>query len=92
MEIYSLPEKINFQKDSLDQTNKGIARNKARVLTGEGKQSDVDKLEKQKETLTESISANERTRLNDLIKLSDRIGLDVTTDYLILTRPIMKHA
>ncbi len=80
VEIYSLQEKINFQKDSLDQTNKGIARNKARVLTGEGKQSDVDKLEKQKETLTESISANERTRLNDLIKLSDRIGLDVTTD------------
>ena len=80
VEIYTLQEKIAFEQDSLDQTNKGIARNKARVLTGEGKQSDVDKLEKKKESLTESIAANERTRLNDLIKLSARIGLDVTTD------------
>ncbi len=81
VEIYSLQQKLSFQNDSLNALNTGIARNKARVLTGQGKQSDVDKLEKKKETLTESIASNERTRLNDLIKLSGKVGLDITTDF-----------
>lgn len=81
VEIYSLQQKLSFQNDSLSALNTGIARNKARVLTGQGKQADVDKLEKRKETLTESIASNERTKLNDLMKLSDKIGMDITTDF-----------
>ncbi len=81
VEIVSLQENIAFNESRLLSLEDGLARNKAKLKTGDANQADVDKLEKKVQSTTEKIAADRRTLEADLKKLSKMINLDVTTGY-----------
>ncbi len=81
VEIVTLQSGLDFNQDRLDSYNDSLKHNKAKVKRGEANQSDVDRLQKKVDTLTNSIASDRRTLEADLKKLSDLIGMDVTTGY-----------
>ena len=81
VEIVSTQENIAFNEKRLASLEEGLARNKAKLQTGEANKADVDKLEKKVQSTTSKIAADRRTLEADLKKLSKMINLDVTTGY-----------
>ncbi|MBQ9549537.1 MAG: hypothetical protein IJU87_01870 [Lachnospiraceae bacterium] len=80
-DIVSIQENLDFNEKRLKTLEDGIAHNKARLKIGEANQADIDRQEKQAQTLSNTIASDRRTLEADLKKLSKQIGLDVTTGY-----------
>ena len=80
-DIVSLQENLSFNEKRLDDLNKGIAHNKARLKLGEANQADIDRQQKKADTLSNTIASNRRNLEADLKKMSKLTGLDVTTGY-----------
>ena len=81
VEIVVLQESIDFNERRLESLKDGLARNEKKLLIGEANKSDVDKLKKKVETVTNKVAADKRSYEADLKKLTNMIGLDVTTGY-----------
>lgn len=80
-EIVVLQETLAFNNRRSEAISGGIAKNEAKLRIGEATKADVDKLNKKKESTDKKI-ASDRSKLEaDLKKLSDMMGLDVTTGY-----------
>ncbi len=81
IEAYVCQEKIAFWENSLERINQSLERNRAKLLTGEATQNDIDRMEQKAEALTSSISLQTRTLESAKSSLSSLINLDITTGY-----------
>ncbi|MBQ7678488.1 MAG: TolC family protein [Butyrivibrio sp.] len=81
VQIVVLQRTIAFSKQRLEALNDGIARNEARVVSGEGTQADVDSLKKKKASTENKIAADERNLAASLRRLSTMVGTDISTAY-----------
>ena len=79
--IVTCQENLKYNENRLKSLEDGIKHNKARLKQGLATQADIDRQEKKKETLENTIATDRRSLEADLKKLSDTIGLDVTTGY-----------
>ncbi len=80
-EIVSLQENLAFSGKRLEDLEKGIAHNKARLKLGEANQSDIDRQQKKADTLKNKIASDRRNLEAKLKKMSKTLGIDVTTGY-----------
>ena len=81
VEIVTLQETLAFNEQRLDALNDGIAHNTAKLKLGEATQADIDRQQKNADTLSNTIAANRRSLEADLKKMSTLTGVDVTTGY-----------
>ncbi len=80
-DIVVLQENIAFNEKRLEATKEGLAKNEARLRLGLANKTDVEKLEKKVESLTNKVAGSRRSLEADLKKLSGMVGFDVTTGY-----------
>lgn len=80
-EIYTYQEKISNKTARLETMEENLKRNQAKVLTGQAKQSDVDKIESSITALQSSLVADMRAFESGKSELSDLTGIDLTTGY-----------
>ena len=81
VEIVTLQETNAYNEEKYNTLLEGIEHNKERLKLGEANQSDVDRQIKKAETLNQTLARDRRTLEANLKKLSNMIGLDVTTGY-----------
>lgn len=74
-------QNIEFDEERLAVMESTLAKNKAKLLTGEANESDISSMEKNISSLTAKIANDKRSYLAAKKKLSNIIGLDVTTNY-----------
>ena len=79
--IYTTQVMLDFNKEKLESVDEALAKNKARLATGEASQSDIDSLQSKHDTLEKTIAAEERSLASSLRKMSQKTGIDVTTGY-----------
>lgn len=82
-EAYVCQEKIAFWEKNLARINESLERSKARLLTGEATQNDIDRMEQKAEMLTSNISLQTKTLESAKSSLSTLIKLDITTGYTL---------
>ncbi len=80
-EIVVLQETIGFNEKRVTSLEEGLARNQAKLRSGEATKADIDKIEKKLTSTKSKIAADKRTLEANLKKLSDMVGMDVTTGY-----------
>ncbi len=81
VKVYVYQEKINFNEKRRESLKKNITRNKARVLTGEAVQEDVDKMQSALDKLETDTAAVMRSFETAKQELSDKIKMDVSVGY-----------
>lgn len=81
VDLYTQQETITFYEKRIEDTEITLRRNKARLMTGEAYQADVDSMEKKLTELKTKLSAQMRSYENNKVKMGDLIGLDVTSGY-----------
>lgn len=79
--IYTYQEKISYEEQKLSKLNKNLKRNQAKLMVGEAKKSDVDKIESSVKSTTGTLSADIRAFEKAKSDLSDLVGLDLTGRY-----------
>jgi len=82
--LYTLQEKIAFNRKLLEEKKKTLERNENRLLIGLANKSDVDSIKKSIEKLEGQIATDETTFMNKKGNLKDMIGLDVRSGYKFL--------
>ncbi len=80
-EVYTLQEKAAFTQERLDDAQTQLQLNQARLRSGKATQSDVDRAQKSVQTLTAGLATQLRELENAKVKLSELVGLDITTGY-----------
>ena len=80
-EVYILQETIAFTEQRLADARQQLTRNQGGVLTGDAAQADVDRSQSSVDTLTKDLAAQLREFETAKEKLSDLIGINVTTGY-----------
>jgi len=81
LSAYGYQEKIAFTQEMLDSAQAELARNKARIVTGEASQDDIEKMEKSVKTITSDLSLLKRSFETAKSELKDLTKLDVTSGY-----------
>ena len=81
VEIVVLQDTLSFNERRAEALKEGLERNQAKLRTGQATKADVDKIEKKLTSTNNKIAADRRTLEADLKKLSDMVGMDVTTGY-----------
>lgn len=79
LNIVLTQKKIDFEEKRLVAYEDGLARNKARLLTGDATQADVDAVSKKLDASKNNLSTHKRSLTADLEKLSNKLGTDVST-------------
>lgn len=85
VEIVVLQRTIDFNEQRRQSLGLGIEKNKARLLTGDATQADIDALQKKKTATEEKIAADKRALEADLRKLGTKLGTDISTGYTFET-------
>lgn len=80
-DAYLLQETVSFTQQRLDDARTQLEKNKAKLVTGEATQPDVTAAQSEVNRLETSLSGELRQLEQAKQKLSDAIGLDVTTGY-----------
>lgn len=81
VELYTGQESIFFYERRMEQLKDTLRRNQARLLLGEAYQSDLDSMEKEIAALENTLATQMRALENNKEKLSELIGMDITTGY-----------
>lgn len=81
VDIVVLQRTIEFNERRLESTKKGLAKNQAKLKLGQANKSDIDKLEKKVESITSKVATDKSSLSNNLTKLSNMLGIDVSTGY-----------
>ncbi len=81
VEIVVLQETIAFNTKRAEASEEGLKKNEAKLRLGQANKADVEKLKKSVETINNKIATDRRTLEADLQKLSNMIGMDVSTNY-----------
>ncbi len=76
--VYQLQETIAYNEKRLDECKKTLVKNRARLLTGEATQTDIERMEQKIGTMESTIAADKRSFSSAAAKLSDFIDMDVT--------------
>ena len=84
VEIYTLQEKINFNKKQLESTKNTLVKNEARLALGLALESDVKAIKKSITKLEKTITTNERKFTNQKEKLKKMIGIEIRSRYIFL--------
>ena len=79
--IYTTQVQLDFNREKLESVDEALAKNKARLATGEASQADIDSLQSKHDTLEKTIAAEERSLASSLRKMSQKTGIDVSTGY-----------
>lgn len=74
-------DKLAFLEERLEAMNLTLLKNRARLKTGLASQSDVDTMEQSVKTLNNQIASERRNLNTNKKKLSELMGMDVTTGY-----------
>lgn len=85
VEIVVLQRSINFNEQRAEALEEGLARNQAKLKTGEANKADVDKLDKKLKSVQNSVASSKRTLEANLKKMTKMVGMDVTTGYTFET-------
>lgn len=80
-EVYTLQETVAFYEEQLENNKTALERNRARFLVGEANASDIEAMEKSISSLESKLAGKKREFEKAKKKLSDQIGLDVTSGY-----------
>ena len=80
-DVYILQETIAFTEERLASAQQQLERNQGQLLTGDATQADVDRAQSSVDTLTKNLAAQLREFEAAKVKLSDLIGINVTTGY-----------
>lgn len=80
-QCYTLQESIRFTENRLAEEQETLAKNQARLLSGQATQSDIDKIESSIKNLNTKLNNDMRSFETAKDKLSNVIGLDVRTGY-----------
>lgn len=83
-EVYTLQETIGFYKKQLEDRKETLKRNQVRLLVGEANASDIASMEKSIQALEHKTAEKMRSFEKAKQKLSDILGLDVTSGYAFL--------
>ena len=81
VEIVVLQETIAFNEKRLEAVNDALKRNRAKLALGQANKADIDKLESQVKSLNNKVASDRRSLEADLKKLSNMVGMDVSTGY-----------
>lgn len=81
VEIVVLEDQIAFEEARLDALHETLLKNRAKLKLGEATKSDIDTMERSLKTLNDKIASDRRNLTTKLKKLSEKIGMDVTTGY-----------
>lgn len=79
--VYVLQEKIVFNKERIESCETALEKNKIRLREGLATPTDIETLEKELETLKDTLAADMRSFEAYKEKLGDHIGIDVSTSY-----------
>lgn len=80
-EIYTYQEKITYKEERLENLKDSLARNQAKLMIGEAKQSDVDKINSSITKAESELASDMRAFEKGKSELSELTGLDVTSGY-----------
>lgn len=80
-EIYTYQEKIKYKEELKNSYTANLKKNEARLILGEAKQSDIDKIKSSIAAVDNELAADKRTFEKDKSDLSDLIGLNVSSGY-----------
>ncbi len=83
LDAYVCQEKVSFNEERLSAAETDLARNKARLTTGEATQADVDTMQSTVDSLTSDLAQLKRNLQTALEEVSDLIHLDVTSGYTL---------
>lgn len=83
-EIYTYQEKIKYKEELKNSYSDNLKKNEARLILGEAKQSDIDKIKSSLSAVDNELAADKRMFEKDKSELSDLIGLNVTSGYEFL--------
>lgn len=83
-EIYTYQEKIKYKEELKNSYSDNLKKNEARLILGEAKQSDIDKIKSSISAIDNELAADKRMFEKDKSELSDLIGLNVTSGYEFL--------
>ena len=75
---YKLQEKIRFNQERIETGETALEKNKVRLAAGLASQSDIDSLEKNLQTLNNTLASDMRSFDAQVEKLSDMVGFDLT--------------
>lgn len=78
---YLLQETVAFTQARLDDAQQQLARNQAQLITGDATQTDVDRAQSSVDTLTKALASQMRDFEQAKTKLSELVGIDVSTGY-----------
>ena len=78
---YLLQETVAFTQARLDDAQQQLVRNQAQLATGDATQTDVDRAQSSVDTLTKALATQMREFEQAKTKLSELIGVDVSTGY-----------
>ena len=78
---YQLQEEISYNEKRLKSAKTSLAKNKAKLLIGKATQTDIDTIEKKISTVESSIASDKRNLEANKSKLSDAMGIDLSTGY-----------
>ena len=81
VEVYRLQEQIACYENQLESAQTTLKKNRARLLTGEASQTDVDSMESKVSSLEKTIASDKRTFEAGKEKLSTQTGLDLMNGY-----------
>lgn len=80
-DCYVDQEKIRFTEEALESAGEELKKNQYRLSLGQATQSDIDKMEKAISARTSELTLLRRSFETDKSKLSDLVGIDVTSGY-----------
>ncbi len=81
VDIVTLLDTIDFNEDRLAAMEKTLEKNRPRLQLGLATKSDIEKMEKEIKTLSEKIATDKSNLEAKKKKLSDNIGMDISTGY-----------
>ncbi len=81
VDIVILQDKIAFEEERLEVMNFTLLKNRAGLVTGQTAEKDVEAMERSLKALNDQIASDQRNLNADKKKLSEMIGMDVTTGY-----------
>lgn len=81
VDVVVLEKTISFNESRLEVFQKQLVKDQAKLKLGEASQSDIDVLNTNITSLTNKLAADRRSLEASKKKLSDAVGMDVTTGY-----------
>lgn len=81
VEVVVLEDTIAFNQKRLDSLKEQLKKDTAKYKRGEASKEDVEILNKNIEALTQKISTDNRSLEQKKAKISDKIGMDISTGY-----------